>query len=168
MGLLDRLYSFMGLDILFDGSPSNESSHPKMPNNAAVALDSYWQGRNTAFVDEWSAEIRHNAHDLMSRVNLLLAELNVVSAKVVSGWRPREINQRIGGSPQSYHITGKAVDLRDNSNQDFAKLIIDNKHLLHKYQLWLENPQFTRGQHSNWIHLDTGNRQDRDLRVFNP
>ena len=168
MGFWSGIYGFL---FGFNNSRRNRRPQVDVPWGGAarevVSLDDYWQGRDQQYSHEWTPLIRENAYELLKRVNLLLQDLNVVSARVVSGWRPSEVNQRVGGAARSLHITGQAVDLRDNSRQEFGDLIIRNNHLLHKYQLWLESPEATRGN-TNWIHLDMGIRDDRDLRVFNP
>ncbi len=162
MGLVAQIFS------LFE-SPKGEHPSPRISTGSGdvITLTEYWQDRQETYSDEWTFEVKQNAAELLSRVNKLLKELKISSARVTSGWRPREINQRIGGAPRSYHITGQAVDLRDNDAQDFSKIIISNKHLLHRHQLWMENPSFTRGN-TNWVHLDIGTRPEKDLRVFNP
>jgi len=162
MGLVAQIFS------LFDTPKDSKSSLPVSHGDGAViTLADYWQDRQETYADEWTFEVQQNAAELINRVNLLFKDLRIASARVTSGWRPREINQRIGGAPRSYHITGQAVDLKDNEGQDLSKTIIANKHLLHRYQLWMENPSFTRGN-TNWVHLDMGTRPEMDLRVFNP
>jgi hypothetical protein len=162
MGLVAQIFS------LFESPRERKaSSHSSASDGNVLSLTDYWQDRQETYADEWTFEVKQNAADLITRVNMLLKELKVTSTRVASGWRPREINQRIGGAPRSYHITGQAVDLRDNEGQDFSKIIMSNKHLLHRYQLWLENPSFTRGN-TNWVHLDIGTRPEKDLRMFNP
>jgi hypothetical protein len=162
MGLVAQIFS------LFESSRDSKSSSPVSSGGEdLITLTEYWQDRQETYADEWTFEVKQNAADLLTRVNMLLRELKVTSTRIASGWRPREINQRIGGAPRSYHITGQAVDLRDNDAQDFSQIVISNKHLLHRYQLWMENPSFTRGN-TNWVHLDIGTRPEKDLRVFNP
>jgi Peptidase M15 len=135
---------------------------------SVITLEDYWQGRDIEYFNELNEEIRQNASDLLWRVNGLLKELNIVSVKVVSGWRPASINKKVGGASRSYHISGQAVDLRDNSQQEFSRLLIKNNHLLTKHGLWLENPNSTRGN-TNWVHLDTGSRNSvNGERVFEP
>lgn len=162
MGLVAQIFS------LFD-TPKDTKSSPSVSHvgGAVITLADYWQDRQETYADEWTFEVQQNAAELINRVNMLFKDMQIASARVTSGWRPREINQRIGGAPRSYHITGQAVDLRDNEAQDLSKAIIANKHLLHRYQLWMENPSFTRGN-TNWVHLDMGTRPEMDLRVFNP
>lgn len=174
MGLFSKLVS------LFDlfGSDKRSSYHqpeiyePEILKSGIVTLKDYWQERQFVYSNEWTFEVRNNATDLLQRVNNLLQELSklapfVSTSKVASGWRPREVNKKVGGAPRSYHITGQAIDLKDNDSQELGNLIIRNNHLLHRYQLWLENPSYTRGN-TNWIHLDIGTRPDNDLRMFNP
>jgi hypothetical protein len=161
MGLVSQFFSF------FESPRNNPSPAHVSSGGDIISLIDYWQDRQDTYADEWTFEVKQNAAELITRVNLLLKDLKVTTTRITSGWRPREINQRIGGAPRSYHITGQAVDLRDNEGQDFSKILISNKHLLHRHQLWMENPSFTRGN-TNWVHLDIGTRPELDLRVFNP
>jgi hypothetical protein len=65
-------------------------------------------------------------------------------------------------------MQGRAIDLLDNKEQSLAKLVQSRPDLLKKYDLWLENPDFTKGKNTNWVHLDMGTRNDRPSRQFNP
>ena len=161
MGLVSKFFS------LFESQPNQTSPAYISSGGDIISLIDYWQDRQDTYADEWTFEVKENAAELITRVNLLLKDLKVTTTRIISGWRPREINQRIGGAPRSYPITGQAVDLRDNEGQDLSKVLISNKHLLHRHQLWMENPSFTRGN-TNWVHLDIGTRPEIDLRVFNP
>ena len=59
-------------------------------------------------------------------------------------------------------------DILDDDNQSLGKAILTNPDLLKRYGLWLEDIAHTKGKNTNWVHLDTGTRKERDLRVFKP
>lgn len=134
-----------------------------------ITLESYLMGRETKYPEEFNEEIRLNAIILLEKVNALLNELKIKSVEVSSGWRPAGINAAIkNASKKSLHMIGKAIDLKDDKDQKIASLILSNPMLLKKYDLWLEDPAHTKGQNTNWVHLDIGIRKERDLRMFKP
>lgn len=120
-------------------------------------------GRDKLYPEEWNLDLRSNAEDLIRRVNNLLIALKIDDCKVTSGWRPSAINSRAQGAKRSLHMTCRAVDLAD-SNQSLTKGILQEPQLLLEYGLWLESPDVTHG----WVHLDTGVRSERLIRVFKP
>lgn len=105
-------------------------------------------------------EVIMNARLLLSRVNPLLRELGVLPVTVSSGFRTQAANQAAGGSLQSGHLSGKAVDIADPTG-DLDKLVVTKQDLLHKYDLYLEHPDRTAG----WTHLDI---KPRTVRIFKP
>lgn len=111
-----------------------------------------------AHSDELTETVRENLIDLYARVVSLLNELEV-SPSVTSGFRTKEANEGKG----RYHPLGKAVDLNDPSGAIKFNIIM-NPHLLTKYGLWMEHYSATPG----WVHLDTGTRPDRPVRIFKP
>jgi len=134
-----------------------------------ITLENYLMGRDSQFPEELTPEISLNITILLEKVNALLFELKISSAKVSSGWRPAKINATVANSAKkSHHMTGKAIDLLDDKDQSLAAKILTNPTLLKKYDLWLEDPAHTKGKVTNWVHLDTGNRSERALRMFKP
>ncbi len=125
-------------------------------------------GRYRKYPNEYTSEIKNNAKDLLTRVNALLRDLNVKEAKVTSGWRPMAINRAAGGAKKSAHMVGKAVDILDDRDQSLASQMLKNHKLLKKYDLWLEDPNYTKGKHTNWVHLDTKPRSKRRINTFIP
>jgi hypothetical protein len=95
-----------------------------------------------------------NMADLLSRVNFLIAKLGI-NTVVTSGYRPPEMNKKIGGAVKSAHTQCKAVDLKDSSG-NIGKLLINNVKLLEELGLFLESPEHTKG----WVHLDTKLRKN--------
>lgn len=143
--------------------------------NVIINLDLYFtdyvtkQDRRLQYVTEFTPQILANAQKLLIQVNALLNDLGIKSGNVTSGWRPAGINSATpNAAKSSYHMLGLAVDILDNGKQDLAHLIASRPDLLKKYNLWLEDPNFTKGKNTNWAHLDLGVRQDRPSRIFLP
>jgi hypothetical protein len=134
-----------------------------------ITLEMQLMGREKTHTSELNQEIINNINELLDKVNALLFELGIKKATVSSGWRPPTINANVtNAAKKSLHMTGKALDILDDSNQSLAKLILTRPDLLIKYSLWLEDPAATKGKNTNWVHLDMGTRRDRALRVFKP
>lgn len=134
-----------------------------LPYPEVITLEAYWKGRDVTFCAELTHAIRSNAIELLRRVNALLYALHVANVTVSSGWRPKEVNDMYGGAPRSYHISGQAVDIADHDKR-LAKELADRTWLLKEHDLWMEDPKAT----ATWIHLDTGIRPERDVRIFKP
>jgi len=132
-----------------------------------ITPDAYLMGRDKQFPQELTEEITNNLIILLEKVNAILWELKIDKATVSSGWRPAAINAGVANAAKkSYHMIGKAVDIMDDANQSLAAKILAQPDLLKKYGLWLEDPASTKGQRTNWVHLDFGDRTDRPLRMF--
>lgn len=134
-----------------------------------ITLEQYAMGRDKLYPTEWTKEVQDNAKKLLEKVNALLSELGIEKVSVSSGFRPAAINNKItNAAKKSAHMIGKAVDIMDNKNQDLAKLVANSPILLRKYGLFMEDLNSTRGQNTNWVHLDIIERSDRPSRVFKP
>jgi hypothetical protein len=133
-----------------------------------ITLEKYLMGRADQYPRDYTSDIEKNAKTLIQRVNTFLEELGVDKAEVSSGWRPPSINASTkGASKKSSHMTGEAVDLKDDKDQTLAKLILQNKDLLVKHDLYLEDPSSTIGQYTNWVHLQTRKTASGN-RIFKP
>lgn len=129
-------------------------------------LDQYFKRYEHSHTSELTDEIRANAKDLCDRVGAMLVALGVRSLSMSSGWRPAEVNKKIkNAAKKSLHMTGKAIDLVDTREQELYNKIAAHPELLEKYGLWLEDGNSTLG---GWIHLDTGVRSPRKIRIFKP
>jgi hypothetical protein len=109
--------------------------------------------------------VRANATDLLARVNTLL--LNAAAGAVdcaaepvlASGWRPPAFNATVpNAAPNSKHMTGQAVDVRDPDGE-LDDWCVRNLETLADLGLWMEHPASTKG----WTHLQnvaprSGNR----------
>ena len=134
-----------------------------------ITLEQYLMGREKTYASELSQDIINNINELLDKVNCLLFELKVEKVSVSSGWRPAAVNAATAGSAKkSLHMTGKAVDILDSSDQQLAHLVLSKPELLKTYGLWVEDPASTKGKNTNWVHLDIGTRSDRPLRMFKP
>lgn len=140
-----------------------------------ITLEDYWGTHD----EVPSAETEMAARELLLRVNALLAACGFKTS-IVSGWRPPLYNAELrrqwiasGGKKgantavNSRHMTGMAVDLRDNADQQIAKYLNADQHKLITHQLWMENPADTRGRNTNWCHLQTVPPKSSN-RVFRP
>ncbi len=120
---------------------------------------------------ELTQEYLDNAARLLKAVNACLAECGIDTTKlrVSSGFRPSAVNAQIANAAKkSLHTTCRAIDILDDSKQSIAGILKGKPDVLKKYELWLENPDFTKGKNTNWVHLDLGVRTDRKSRMFNP
>lgn len=119
---------------------------------------------------ELTDEVKANMDELRTCVNELLEELGWdKDPDTTSGFRPSAVNAGVAGAAKkSAHMQGLALDLMDDKAQTLAKKIQSRPDLLKKYGLWLENPEYTKGSNTNWVHLDKKERKDRPSRVFNP
>lgn len=125
-----------------------------------IIHDDYTMGRGAVYGNELTDAVRHNIAELLGRVNLLLAWAygdnvrpaldRVTGNHVASGWRPTAINDATSNAAaKSKHITGEAIDLRDNGNRDLARWCLRNIDALEEIGLWMEDPQWT----PTWVHL---------------
>lgn len=125
-----------------------------------ITLPDYWMGRDARFAADLTDQIKDNATLLLGRVNLLMSwaygehVTPALDAKtgnhVASGWRPPAINDATANSAHgSKHLTGEAIDLRDNGVRDLARWCLKNLDALEEIGLWMEDPQWT----PTWVHL---------------
>lgn len=116
---------------------------------------------------ELTSDYKDNAVKLLNKVNQLLTELGITSAKVSSGFRPSSVNAATANSAKkSLHMICQAIDILDDKDQSLSKLILTRPDLLDKYELWIEDPASTVGKNTNWVHIDCGVRSARQLRMF--
>lgn len=122
----------------------------------------YFMGRDARFPGELTDAIRDNVTELLGRVNLLLSWAYADNVRpaldahtgthVASGWRPKAINDATANAAHSSrHLTGEAIDLRDNGTRDLAQWCLKNEESLAEIGLWMERPQWT----PTWVHLQT-------------
>lgn len=115
-----------------------------------ITLDMYFG--SFAATSQPSAETKENAITLLSRVNALLAVIDLpeaITPKVNSGWRPAWYNATVANAaPKSKHISGQAIDVSDPEGA-LDDLLMESNSLLIDHGLWLEHPSATKG----WAHL---------------
>lgn len=149
---------------LKENSPKQKK---KEENKMAITLEAYFadpktgEDRRINYVEDYTDEILENAKVLIEKVNSLLSDLGIIAVVVSSGWRPNAVNSAVGGAKKSLHLQGRAIDLKDSTGE-LDRVIEERPDLLKKHDLWLEDPDATKG----WCHLDNGNRKDRPSRVF--
>ena len=129
----------------------------------SLDLKEYLMSRDCLYPAEWTPQRYANAVDLLKRVNNLLTSLEIKDARISSGWRPVAVNAAVGGAKKSLHMEGKAVDIKDPGGLLKMK-VLDKPEKLMEFGLWMEEPSSTPG----WMHLDTGLRTARPIRIFKP
>jgi hypothetical protein len=118
---------------------------------------------------ELTDEIRENSEKLIEILNNFLTEMGIKDVIISSGWRPSDINSKTkGAAKKSLHQTAQAIDIVDDKDQSLGKLVSKNPEILRKYELFVEDIKSTKGQYTNWVHLDCGLRKDRPSRSFVP
>lgn len=110
---------------------------------------------------ECTTAVRVAAADLAERVSRLLDHLGY-RASVSSGFRTKQANAVANGAKASAHQSGEACDLVDPQGK-IAQAILADPSILEKYDLYLENPQYTKG----WVHCQTRPTKSGN-RIFNP
>ena len=132
-------------------------------NDVITASGAYPERANSP---ELTEEVKDNIDELIEKVNALLADLGVKSVKLSSGFRPSAVNAKIANAAKkSNHSIGKALDIMDDKNQSLAKKVTIE--LLEKHDLYMEDPAYTKGKSTNWVHLQTPKTKS-GKRVFIP
>lgn len=121
-----------------------------------ITLEQYWMGRDKAYPDLLTDDLRAAAAETIARANLLISAYNSMTKdqeqrRVNSGWRPPSVNAATpGAAPRSKHMTGHAIDISDPEG-DLDEWCMDHQDVLQTIGLWMENPACTKG----WVHLQT-------------
>lgn len=66
-------------------------------------------------------ETLYNALKVLKRLDLVRAHIDK-PIHINSGYRCKELNEAVGGTENSYHMKGLAVDFRTNSKEDIPKM----------------------------------------------
>lgn len=120
-----------------------------------IDLKTFYNGRDGAYRDELTDEIRRNAEDTVAKANELLKRAGFKHVcSVNSGWRPKQVNEATpNASKTSHHLVGKAIDLPD-PDRTLAAWCVANPDALAEIGLWMEDPRWTydeNGEH--WVHV---------------
>ena len=128
-----------------------------------ITLTDYFMGRRETHALSCSPDIEREAARTVDLVDQLLqraAGCGVALERsprtgtlVASGWRPPAINCATpGAAPNSWHMTGQALDVYDpDGDLDEWLMTVDGQAALHEIGLWMEHPSATKG----WAHLQT-------------
>lgn len=122
-------------------------------------LDS--DGRYKARAKAADETVRHQAFVLAARLHeLFIVFRREKRPRITSGYRTPAANKAAGGAAKSAHIEGRACDFSDHDGE-FAKWCLKNLYLLEENNLWMEDPEYTKG----WVHLQS---REAKKRVFKP
>jgi uncharacterized protein YcbK (DUF882 family) len=94
-------------------------------------------------------DVLRNLIELAKNLQVLRDEVKK-PIKITSGYRPAELNAKVGGATQSRHITGQAADLKiEGYTPKQVAAIIEKLIAAGKMK------QGGIGTYSTWIHYDT-------------
>ncbi len=112
----------------------------------AIDLKKYFLGHQT------TAPTTHvdSATKLLEIIAALEKSLNI-EFKCTSGYRTKEHNKAIGGSANSAHCTGEAIDIADADGFIKMKMREQNYANLVKFGLYMEDGSVAK----TWCHLTT-------------
>lgn len=96
--------------------------------------------------------------DAVNKLRLAYGKPMIVS----SGYRPPEHNAKVGGAPNSCHLTCEAVDFRDKDGE-LKKWCLANLKILEDCGLYMEHQDAT----PTWLHVQT-RMPKSGSRVFRP
>ena len=112
------------------GELTNSGSHPEVyniPSHEAIA--------NLKRLCVWLEELRQRYNDkyvapqpLSSRPSEARGEISEEPIRLNSGYRSPQLNRKIGGAPNSNHLTGCAVDIRVSGMEQlirYAAILLD-------------------------------------------
>lgn len=103
-----------------------------------LTLEQYFMGRDADY--PLNEGLIKNASSVILRANLLLHFFGEYR-HITSGYRPKEINDKIpGAAKNSLHMICMAVDLEDHG-QRLSHFCIENKDSLIQARLWMESPK---------------------------
>lgn len=122
-----------------------------------VTMTEYLKGRDQ--IAPLTYEMYDNMCKLLVAVNMLRDRYGK-PLSISSGYRPPEINKKMGGSPNSAHLTCEAVDIADGTKA-LKRWIAENPGILDELDLYMEEPAST----PTWVHLDI---RKRPTRIFKP
>lgn len=151
----------------------NNTKHPTRLT-AQMIITSSGAYPDRAKSPELTPAVLNNIQRLVQAVNALLDHIQWQSPITVSsGFRTAQSNaQTTSAARRSLHMLGLAVDIMQPKNNNALAHTIRQAQakdqILTKLGLWMENPQFTVGENTSWVHLDLGQRADRPSREFNP
>lgn len=104
---------------------------------------------------EITDQMRKDAAKLIAKVSVLLSLIPIVKPVITSGFRPQSYNKKIGGSTNSHHCFGNAVDIHDPEKK-ISEWCLQNIEYLRESGLFIESPEHTCKSEDpmrRWIHF---------------
>lgn len=96
-------------------------------------------------------KIRANLLNLCKTILEPTRQMMRESIIIASGYRCSQLNKALGGAPNSYHLTGQAVDIHIKS-EAYAKRLLDILELNRNVDLAL----YEHNRHgTRWVHVQT-------------
>jgi hypothetical protein len=122
-----------------------------------ITKQMYTHGREKKFASEYTDEIFNNSNKTIARASELLSRMGKSKVYVTSGWRSRSINASVGGSPNSQHIFGNAIDIAD-PDKSIGIWCMENIESLAEIGIWMESLTKTHASEDprqRWVHWQT-------------
>ncbi len=123
-----------------------------------ITWDDYFRGRDEAYAEALTLEIRRNAQHTIEVSNAVLAAMaadgvDVTRVTSVSGWRPPGVNDHTANAAaHSKHLTAEADDLGDLPDRRLCRWALANPEKLRACGVRaMERPQWT----PSWLHIQT-------------
>lgn len=108
--------------------------------------------------DEITEDVEKNAKILIAKVSHLLSMIPYEGPIIItSGFRPKSYNKKIGGSTNSHHCWGNAIDLSD-PDETIGRWCQNNIAYLRENGLYIESLCVTHKSEKpsgKWTHIQT-------------
>ena len=118
-------------------------------------------GQHDDRISEATSDVIHQAELLAIDLQELLEHYGSRPV-ITSGFRTPEANTAAGGSKNSAHCLGMAVDFADKDGK-FGKWLCNNTGVLASLELHIEDPAYTKG----WAHVTSRAPKSKRV-VFKP
>ncbi len=115
---------------------------------------------NTYLLNEPDIESIINLHRLVIYVLQPIRNHFNKPITITSGYRSREVNEAVGGNPNSQHLTGNACDFVCEDMPKVCDYILDN---IEFDQLIFEKNKITG---KRWLHISYSNIRNRNQFIF--
>lgn len=114
----------------------------------AISKEELLSGRDKTFASEYTDAISNNLDILLQKMNVVRNAYGTPMF-ISSGWRPASINGSVAGAaPNSNHVIGAAVDVRDTDGALWA-WVLQHLDLMQSLGLYMEDKRWT----PTWVHF---------------
>lgn len=143
--------------------PENKEMQCKMysKNFSEIELRESWIARNNKIVNLPPEYAKKNLRKLCKNILQPIRDKWGDVICVNSGYRCKELNQKIGGVHNSQHLTGDAADICPKNRKDVQKLFDFIKEMIANGEINVGQLILERAQEAIWVHVSNP-RTDKD------